>query len=213
MSCFPFSATCHGSHRNAEAALEYLDFLDENKPLDSTGVISDDEGSAISLQSDVGLEISGTEGESEAKSSDGKSLTTRVTIAMIRCAFLEVHVEEELFAEFGDEADIEDVEDESVEQEGPLGEGLGEAEVKHKVEEEALVAETLLMGMSERLGSRPAWPYLFARTAWCLGLSSSSFSSVSPLFLCAPLGACLLPLHLCLLRHCTLGSSSSTSLL
>ena len=29
--------------------------------------------------------------------------------------------------------------------------------------------------MSECLGSRPAWPYLFARTAWCLGLSSSSF--------------------------------------
>ena len=41
----------------------------------------------------------------------------------------------------------------------------------------------------------------------------SSFSSVSPLFWCVPLGAYLLPLHLCLLRHCTLGSSSSTSLL
>ena len=54
---------------------------------------------------------------------------------MIRCAFLEVHVEEEMFAEFGDEDDIEDVEDESFEQEGPLGEGLGEAEVEHKVEE------------------------------------------------------------------------------
>ena len=65
---------------------------------------------------------------------------------MIRCAFLEVHVEEEMFAEFGDEDDIEDVEDESFEQEGPLGEGLGEAEVEHKVEEEALVAETLLTG-------------------------------------------------------------------
>ena len=42
-----------------------------------------------------------------------------------------------MFAEFGDKDDIEDVEDESVEQEGPLGEGLGEAEVQHKVEEEA----------------------------------------------------------------------------
>ena len=31
---------------------------------------------------------------------------------------------EEMFAEFEDEDDIEDVEDESVEQEGPLGEGL-----------------------------------------------------------------------------------------
>ena len=62
---------------------------------------------------------------------------------MIRCAFLEVHVEEEMFAQFGDEDDIED---ESFEQEGPLGEGLGEAEVEHKVEEEALVAETLLTG-------------------------------------------------------------------
>ena len=49
--------------------------------------------------------------------------------------------------------------------------------------------------------------------AWVFHLRLSSFSSVSPLFLCAPLGACLLPLHLCLLRHCTLGSSSSTSLL
>ena len=37
-------------------------------------------------------------------------------------------------------------------------------------------------------------------------------SSFSSLLLCVPLGACLLPLHLCLLRHCTLGSSSSTSL-
>ena len=35
---------------------------------------------------------------------------------------------------------LEDVEDESVEQEGPLGERLGEAEVEHKVEEDALVA-------------------------------------------------------------------------
>ena len=37
--------------------------------------------------------------------------------------------------------------DESVEQEDPLGEGLGEAEVEHKVEKEALVAATLLTGM------------------------------------------------------------------
>ena len=65
--------------------------------------------------------------------------------------------------------------------------------------------------MSECLGSRLGWPYLCVRSAWCLRLSS--FSSVSSLLLCAPLGACLLPLHLCLLRHCTLGSSSSTSLL
>ena len=107
-------------------------------------MISDDDGSAISLPCDGRLEISGTEGESEAKSSDGKSLTTRVTKVMIMCAFLEVHVEEEMFAEFGDEEHIKDVEDESFEQGGPLGEGLGEAEVEHMVEEEALVAETLL---------------------------------------------------------------------
>ena len=65
-------------------------------------------------------------------------------MAMIRCAFLQVHVEEEIFAEFGGEADIENVEDESAEHERPLGEGLGEAEVEHKVEEEALVAELQL---------------------------------------------------------------------
>ena len=109
-------------------------------------MISDDDGSAISLPCDDRLEISGTEGESEAKSSDGKSFTTRVTKAMIRCAFLEVHVEEKMFAEFGDEEDIEDVEDESFEQEGPFGGRLGEAEIEHKIEEEALVAETLLTG-------------------------------------------------------------------
>ena len=66
--------------------------------------------------------------------------------------------------------------------------------------------------MSECPGLMPAWPYLFARTAWCLGLSSFFFFSVCSLFLCAPLGACLLPLHLCLLRHCTLGSSSPSLL-
>ena len=109
-------------------------------------MISDDDGSAISRPCDGRLEISGTEGESEAKSSDGKSLTTRVTKVTIRCAFLEVHEEEEMLAEFGDEDDIDDVEDEFFEQEGPLGEGLGEAEVEHKVEEEAEVAETLLTG-------------------------------------------------------------------
>ena len=134
MSCLPLSVACHGSHRDVEAVLEYLDFLDENEPLDGAGVISDDDSSAISIPSDGGLEISGTEGESEAKSSDEKSLTTRVTMAMIRCVFLEVHVE-----------------DESVEQEGPLGEALGEADVEHKVEEEALVADTLLTG------TQPAW--------------------------------------------------------
>ena len=68
--------------------MEYLDFLDENELLDGAGMISDDDGSAISLPSDGGLEISGREGESEAKLSDGKCLTTRVTMAMIRCAFL-----------------------------------------------------------------------------------------------------------------------------
>ena len=41
--------------------------------------------------------------------------------------------------EFGDVDGIEDVGDESVEQEG----FLGEANAEHKVEEEALVAETL----------------------------------------------------------------------
>ena len=76
-------------------------------------MISDDDGSAILLPCDGRLEISGTEGESEAKSSDGKSLTMRVTMVMIKCAFLEVHVEEEMFAEFGDEDNIENVEDES----------------------------------------------------------------------------------------------------
>ena len=79
-------------------------------------MISDDDGIAISLPCDGRLEISGTEGESEAKSRNGKSLTTRVTKVLIRCAFLEVHVEEEMFAEFGDEDGIEDVEDESFEQ-------------------------------------------------------------------------------------------------
>ena len=74
-------------------------------------------------------------------------------MAMIRCALWEVHVEEEMFAECGDEYYIEDVEDQSVEQECPLGEGLGEADVEHKVEalEEALVAETL------STGTQPTW--------------------------------------------------------
>ena len=43
-----------------------------------------------------------------------------------------------MFAEFGDKDDIEDMEDESFEQEGPLGEA--------EVEEQALVAETPFMG-------------------------------------------------------------------
>ena len=42
---------------DAEAALEYLDFLDENEPLDGAWVISDDGGSANSFPSDGGLEI------------------------------------------------------------------------------------------------------------------------------------------------------------
>ena len=58
------------------------------------------------------------EGESGAKSSDGKSLTTRVTMAMIRCAFFQEHVEEDMIVEFGDEDDVENVEDE-----GPLRDG------------------------------------------------------------------------------------------
>ena len=97
MSCFSLSATCHESHGDAEAALEYLDFLDESETLDGAGLIS---GSVILLPNDGGLEISGTEGEGEAKSSDVKSLTMRVTMAMIRCAFSEVHMEEEMSAEF-----------------------------------------------------------------------------------------------------------------
>ena len=74
-------------------------------------MISDDDGSAILLPCDGRIEISGTEGANEAKSSGGKSFMTRVTKVMIRCAFLEVHVEEEMFAEFGDEDEIEEVED------------------------------------------------------------------------------------------------------
>ena len=72
-------------------------------------------------------------------------------MVMIRCAFLLVHVEKKMFAEFGDEDDIEDVDDESDEQEGQLRAGLGEAEVEHMLEEEALVAETLLTG------TQPTW--------------------------------------------------------
>ena len=151
VSCFSLSATCQWSHRNAEVALEYLDCLDENEPLYGAGLISDDDDGTISLPSDGGLEISRTEGVSKAKSSDGKSLTARVTMAMIRCAFVVVHVEEEMFPEFWDMGVIEDVGNESVEQEGSLGEGLVEAEVEHKVKEEALVAETLLTG------TQPTW--------------------------------------------------------
>ena len=140
------SATCHGSHRDEEAALEYLDFLDENEPLDRAGMIADDDGRTSLLPSDGGLEISGTEGETEAKSSDLKSLATRVTRAMLGCAFLEVHIEENMFTKFGDVDSIENVLDESVEQEGPLGEPEDEDKVEHKVVEEALVVETLLTG-------------------------------------------------------------------
>ena len=67
-------------------------------------------------------------------------------MVMIRCAFLEVHVEEEMFEEFGNVDDIEDNGGESVEQEGSLGEELVKTEVEHKIEEEALVRERLLMG-------------------------------------------------------------------
>ena len=82
-------------------------------------------------------------------------------MAMIRCAFVEVHMEEEMFAEFGDVDGIKDVGDESVEQEGPLGEELVEAEVEHKVEKEALVAETLLTGTQPNVGSNGAQPLLW----------------------------------------------------
>ena len=39
------------------------------------------------------------------------------------------------------------------------------------------VASWLAGVMSKCPGVRPAWPYLFARTAWCLGLSSFRLSS------------------------------------
>ena len=42
---------------DAEAAFEYLHFLAENEPLGGDGLISDDNGSAISLRIDGGLEI------------------------------------------------------------------------------------------------------------------------------------------------------------
>ena len=89
-------------------ALEYLDFVDQTEPLDGAGLFSNKDGSAIciSLPSDGGLEFSGTESKSKEKSSDGKSLTTRVTIAMIGCALLEVHVQKEMFAELGDLGDL-----------------------------------------------------------------------------------------------------------
>ena len=133
-------------------------------------MISADDGSAIALPSDGGLEVSGPEGESEAKARDGKSCTTRVTIAMTRCAIFELHVVEEIFAEFGDEDDLENAEDESVEQEGPLGEGFGEAEVKHKIEEKAWVAETLLTGI----------PFTTDRNLWLSRKSIRSVSERSP---------------------------------
>ena len=46
--------------------MEYLDFFDENEPLDGAGLMSVDDDNAISLLSDSGLEVSGTEGENEA---------------------------------------------------------------------------------------------------------------------------------------------------
>ena len=84
-------------------------------------------------------------------------------MALIRCAFLEVYVEEGMFAEFGDVDGIEDVGDESVEHEGPLGERLVETEVEHKLEEEALVAEMLLMG------NQPTWAAMMVNhSPWTL---------------------------------------------
>ena len=57
-------------------------------------------------------------------------------------------MEEEMFVEFRDMDAIKDAGErgESVEHEGLFGEGLMEAEVEHKVEEEALVEETLSTG-------------------------------------------------------------------
>ena len=46
---------------------------------------------------------------------------------------------------------------------------------QRKVTLELRLINKVVKVLSECLGSRPAWPYLFARTAWCLGLSSSSF--------------------------------------
>ena len=74
---------------------------------------------------------------------------------MIRCSFVEVHLEEEMFVEFGDVNSIEDVGDESVQQEGPLGKGLVQAEVKHKVEKDALVA---VVGNPTNVGRNDAQP-------------------------------------------------------
>ena len=130
---------------------------DENEPLDGAGLISNDDSSAISLPSDGGLEISGTEGESEAKSSDGKSLTTRVTTVMIRCAFVEVHVEEEMFAEFGDVDIIEDVGNESVEQESPLG-GVGGGRGRAQGRGRGLGRRNAVDGNPTNVGSNAAQP-------------------------------------------------------
>ena len=47
----------------AEAALEYIDFLDEDEPLDGNGLVSENDGSTISLPIDGRLEISGKEDE------------------------------------------------------------------------------------------------------------------------------------------------------
>ena len=44
---------------------------------------------------------------------------------VIRCAFLEVHMEVEMFAAFGDVDGIVDIGDESVQQKGPLVEAQG----------------------------------------------------------------------------------------
>ena len=80
----------------------------------------------------------------------------RVAVAMIRCAFLGVHMEEDVFAEFGDVADsIENVGDEFIEQEGPLarGEGLVEAEVEHKVGERGFGHRNAVDGNPTNVGS------------------------------------------------------------
>ena len=46
------SATFHGSHRCADAALEHLDFLEETEPLDGDGLFCGEHGSVIWLPSD-----------------------------------------------------------------------------------------------------------------------------------------------------------------
>ena len=76
-----------------------------------------------------------------------KNLATRATTVMLTCACLEVHVEEKMFVDFGDMNCLDDVRNESVEQEKLQGKELVEAEV----EKGAFVAERLSMGTQPTL--------------------------------------------------------------